>query len=125
MAEIGRRKGDHSLLLALAAGQTVRDAAKASGIGERTATRRVADAEFRGRIETLRAEMLQRAMGKITDGMTSAADTLCKLLEDPDPKVRLGAAKMLLELGCRLRETVELESRIAELEREAVTSQGS
>jgi hypothetical protein len=43
MAENGRRKGEAALLVALAAGMTVRDAAVAAGIGERTATRRVAD----------------------------------------------------------------------------------
>ena len=43
MAENGRRKGDDALVLALAGGQTIRGAARAAGIGERTATRRVAD----------------------------------------------------------------------------------
>jgi hypothetical protein len=38
MAEIGRRKGDDAQLLALAAGQTVRDAARTAGLGARTAT---------------------------------------------------------------------------------------
>ena len=76
MAENGRRKGDDALLLALASGQTVR----AAGIGERTATRRVADPDFRRRVGELRAEMVgwgqsvrdlepyQDAVGKVLRG---------------------------------------------------------
>jgi hypothetical protein len=115
MAEIGRRKGDAALLLALAAGQTVRDAARSAGIGERTATRRVADLDFRRRVAELRAEMVSRALGKLADGMADAADTLRQLLRGRD-SVRLSAARALLELGNKLRESVELEQRIKALE---------
>jgi hypothetical protein len=36
LADNGRQKGDVALLLAIASGQTVRDAAQQAGIGERT-----------------------------------------------------------------------------------------
>jgi hypothetical protein len=117
MAEIGRRKGDAALLLALAAGQTIRDAARSSGLGERTATRRVADASFRRRVTELRAEMIGQALGKMADGMTEAADTLRRLLSAEAESVRLGAARSLLELTVKLRESVELEQRLAVLEK--------
>ena len=116
MAEIGRRKGDAALLLALAAGQTVRDAARSAGIGERTATRRVADLDFRRRVAELRAEMVGRALGRMADGMTDAADTLRALLTAEGESVRLGAARSILELGNKLRESVELEQRLQALE---------
>jgi hypothetical protein len=90
MAENGRRKGDAALALALASGRTVRDAAEAAGIGERTATRRVADADFRRRIAELRGQMVSRALGKIAEGMTEAADTLRALLTAEGESVRLG-----------------------------------
>jgi hypothetical protein len=72
---------------------------------------------FRHRVQELRAEMTERAMARLIDSMTSAADTLgflCRRAKNE--QVRLGAAKAVLELGCRLKETVELEARIAELE---------
>jgi hypothetical protein len=116
MARNGRRKGDAALLLALAAGRTVRDAALAAGVGERTATRRVADPAFRRRVAELRAEMVGRALGRMADGMTEAADTLRLLLAARGESVRLGAARALLELGAKLRESVELEQRILALE---------
>jgi hypothetical protein len=91
MAEIGRRKGDNALLLALASGQTVRDAARLAGIGERTATRRMADPGFRRRVNELRGEMVGRALGKLADAATEAVDTLRKLLKAKADTVKLGA----------------------------------
>jgi hypothetical protein len=105
------------LALALASGQTVRAAADATGIGERTATRRWADPDFRRRVGELRGDMVQRALGRMADGMAEAAHVLRALLDaSTPPAVRLGAARTLLELGTKLRESVELEARIAALE---------
>ena len=118
MAENGRRKGDAALLLALASGETVREAARLAGIGERTATRRLADADFRRHIAELRGEMVSRAVGRLADGSTEAVAALRKLLDaGTPPAVRLGAARAILELGTKLRESVELEQRLADLER--------
>ena len=116
MAEIGRRKGDDALLLALAAGKTVREAARAAGISERTATRRVADPAFRRRVAELRAEMVSLALGKLADGMSDAAGTLRKLLKAKGESVRLGACRAMLEMGVKLRESVELEAQLTALE---------
>lgn len=126
MAENGRRnrKGDTALMTALASGQTVRDAARSAGIGERTATRRVADPDFRRRVAELRAEMIGRALGQLADGMTEAAGTLRKLLAADGESVRLGAARSILELGNKLREAVELEERLAALEQRMTENKG-
>jgi hypothetical protein len=121
MADNGRRKGDAALLLvALAAGETIRDAASLAGIGERTATRRIADPAFRRQITELRAEMVQRALGKLADAATDAARTLRGLLAAESESVQLGAARSILELGNKLREVVEMEQRIEELERRMI-----
>jgi hypothetical protein len=119
MADIGRRKGDAALLLALASGRTVRAAARAAGIGERTATRRLADPAFRRRVSELRAEMVERALGRAAWGMRAAADTLRQLLRAEKESVRLGAARALLELTVKLRESVELEQRLRAVEERA------
>jgi hypothetical protein len=122
MAEIGRRKCDDALLLALAAGQTVRAAAVAAGVGERTATRRLTEPDFRRRLAETRADMVARALGRVAEGMADAADKLRALLADTTPPaVRLGAARSLLELGVKLRESVEMEERLAALERQIET----
>ena len=61
MAENGRkRKGHSALLLALAGGKTVREAAREAGVGERTVHRRLRDSEFRVQLNEARAEMIAR-----------------------------------------------------------------
>jgi hypothetical protein len=116
VAHRGRRNADEALALALASGQTLRDAAAATGVAERTATRRWADPAFRQRVVELRGGMVNRAAGRMADGMTGAADTLRALLQAEGESVRLGAARALLELGTKLRESVELEERLQALE---------
>lgn len=102
--------------MALAGGQTVRDAARLAGIGERTATRRVADPVFRRRVAELRSEMASRAAGQLADGMARAAATLCELLAAGSESIGLAAARSILEFSHRLRETVELDERLREIE---------
>jgi hypothetical protein len=116
VAHRGRKNADEALALALAGGQTLRGAAAAAKIAERTATRRMADPAFRQRVAELRGDMVQRSLGRMADGMSEAADVLRQLLAARSESVRLGAARSLLELGVRLRESVELEQRLADLE---------
>ncbi|HEY1378985.1 MAG TPA: hypothetical protein VGF55_19445 [Gemmataceae bacterium] len=116
MAHRGRRTADDALAVALAAGRTVRDAATAAGVGERTATRRTADPAFQRRVVALRGEMVKAALGRMTDGMTEAADTLRALLHATSESVRLGAARALVELACKLRESADLAERVEVLE---------
>jgi hypothetical protein len=52
----------------------------------------------------------------MADSMSEAADVLRDLLGAGSESVRLGAARSLLELGVRLRESVELEERLQALE---------
>src|SRR5258708_24268460 len=50
----GRQNADEALAMALASGQTLRDAAVVAGVSERAATRRWADAAFRGPVDAAR-----------------------------------------------------------------------
>jgi hypothetical protein len=116
VAHRGRRNGDEALALALASGRTLRDAAAAAGIGERTATRRWADPAFRRRVSDLRGELVGLALGKLADGMADAAVTLRKLLNADSEAVRLGACRAMLELTVKLRDAEEVARRLEELE---------
>jgi hypothetical protein len=72
---------------------------------------------FKDRIDELRGEMTARALGRLIVNMTSAADTLGYLSRmGKSEMVRLGSARAVLELGTRMRETIELEERIRALE---------
>jgi len=119
------KKGTSALLVGLAAGQTVRDAAQSAGISERTAGRRTANPDFRRRLTELRAEMVGRALGKLADAAADAVEMLRKLLKAKADSVKLGAARSILELGNKLRESVESEQRLAALEQSAVSIRAS
>ena len=115
MTEIDRRKGDSTLIAALAGGATLRDAAAVAGVSESTVHRRLDDPDFRCRVTDARGEMLSRAVGQLADASTEAVATLRALLNAEAETVRLNSAKAILELGAKLREA-ELERRIAALE---------
>ncbi|SRR5579884_3864613 len=116
MAAGGRKNADGVLALALAGGLTVEAAAGRAGVGERTAYRRLADPAFCVRVTELRSEMVERALGKMADGMGEAADTLRQLLGAKAESVRLAAARSILEMGIKLREATELDARLRALE---------
>jgi hypothetical protein len=111
-----RRNADLPLIAALAGGATIESAAARAGVSERTARRRLDEPEFRKQVDEARREMLTRAVGKLADAGTEAAETLRKLLQAESESVRLGACRAILELGTRLREAEELERRLVALE---------
>jgi HEAT repeat protein len=106
-----------ALALALAEGQTVRDAATSAGVSERTAFRRLANPEFTGQVAALRADMIRTAAGRLAAGMTAAADVLRALLGHQNAHVRHKAAVKLLEVGMKVVELADLQRRVDDLER--------
>lgn len=116
MSHTGRRNADETLAVCVAAGDTVRDAATTAGVSERTARRRMADPHFRDRVAKLRTEMTAQALGRMAARMASAADVLGELLNSDRDSVRLGAARTLIEMGLKLRDTLEVDARITALE---------
>jgi len=117
MARQKRRRADDRLLLALACGATVEQAARQCGLSESTAYRRLAEPDFRQRLQQIRGDMVQRTAGTLTAAATEAVRTLLDLQKPAaPPPVRLGAAKAVLEIGMKVREAAELEERLAALE---------
>jgi hypothetical protein len=104
--------------LALAAGRTRDGAARSAGCGTTTVKTWLHDQPaFGRRVQELRAEMTSMALGRLVDNMASASETLGYLSrKGRSEMVRLSAARAVLELGHKLRESVELEERIASLE---------
>jgi hypothetical protein len=117
-----RRNADTVIIAALAGGATVRDAAVAAKVSEPTVYRRLQDAEFRHLVSEARGAMLARAVGQLADASTKAVTTLKDLLDAENESVALGAARSILDMGSKLRETTELEQRISELEARAASA---
>jgi hypothetical protein len=117
MAQQPRKKAEDVLLLALACGATVEAAARQCQLSERTIYRRLAEPDFRRRLQALRADMVQRAAGLLTAAAVEAVKTLLDLQKASAPfAVRLGAARAVLEIGVKFREMADLEERLAALE---------
>jgi HEAT repeat protein len=117
VADSQRKKNEDRLLIALACGATVDTAAKQCEIAVRTIYRRLKDPEFQTRLQAIRAEMVQRAAGMLTAAASGAVRTLLSLQkESVAAAVRLGAARAILEIGIKLREMVDLETRLTALE---------
>jgi hypothetical protein len=111
----GERKNE-ALAVHLAAGQTVERAAELVGLSEATVYRRLRDPAFRRRVSELRAEMTDRALGTLSAAASAAVGTLCLLFKAKSESARLGAARAVLELGAKLKESTEFESRLRALE---------
>jgi hypothetical protein len=113
-----KRKGDTELVLALACGATPENAAQKTGLSRRTVYRRLSEPAFAAQVNAMRADMVRRSAGMFTAAGMAAIKTLTTLQESANSEaVRLGAARATIELGCKLRETVEWTERVAALER--------
>src|SRR6516164_4736195 len=112
-----RRNADDAILLHLASGKTVQAAAELCRVSERTIRRRHEDPTFRQRLNTLRAEMIDRGLGKLADAVADAAQTLRNLqAEGESDAVKLSAAKAILEQAVKMCDASELEERLRALE---------
>ena len=117
MAAGRKRKADTSLIVALACGASPESAAQKAGLSLRTVYRRLAEPAFRAHVQQLRLEMVRRTDGMLTASGLAAVKTFTTLQESATSEsVRLGAARAIIELGCKLRENVELMERLAALE---------
>ena len=122
----GRRRADETLILALACGATIEKAAQQADVSETTVYRRLKEQAFSHRLQEARADMVRRASSMLTASAMESVKTLLDLQKPAQPPaVRLGAARSVLEIGIKLRQLVELEQEMAELQEVMVTFQGN
>ena len=104
------------LAASVAGGMSVRDAAGIAGCTESTGYSISCTDEFRSEVSRLKTEAVERAVSRLTDSATKAADTLVRLLDSQDEKVALAASTKLLLMLHPLQELGELRERIAAIE---------
>lgn len=109
-------KNRPAAVLCLAQGQTTGQAAKAAGVSGRTILRWLDDPDFRHEISDTRTELLQLAVGRLAAGATKAVDALVDALDTERGQARVQAARTLLDACLSLRESLDLEQRLAALE---------
>lgn len=118
MSQIETENKDVLLAMAIASGASSTAAAQQLELSRSTVKRRLADADFRQLVSELRREMLASALGRMTNNMTRAADTVAELMDAEQPQIRLRAARAMLTLGLRLHDSLETCERIDALEQE-------
>ena len=117
MPQQGKKNKDHTLLMALACGASAEAAASKVGLSTATVYRRLADPEFQKSLQQIRTDMVKRTAGTLTAAAQEAVKTLLSLQQPSIPHaVRLGAAKAILEIGTKVRESADMEERLAAVE---------
>lgn len=106
-------------LAALVSNGTVRQAAAASEIPERTLWRLLEKPDFSARLEQEKMKLIATASDSLKSKLTAATTTLANVMEDVDtpPQVRVTAARTILEFSLRYSEMADVLHRLDELER--------
>jgi hypothetical protein len=112
-SNVGKKE---KIALLIASGWSGRSAARKFGVAERTVCRWRKLAEFNRLVDQHRRTMTDRALGKLCVGVTPAAVVLRKLTTSENEKVRLAAAKGILELQLKREEMQNVLERLAVLE---------
>jgi hypothetical protein len=112
-----KKAADAALVTHLAAGVSPAGAAKLAGVSEATTYRRLADPAFLQRVEKACSDFWDRALGVMSKGVAESAIVLRKLLRSDDGRIKLQAAKTLLEQGIKVRDLVDIARRFEELEK--------
>lgn len=85
------------------------------GCNERTVRRRLEDPAFAQRVADAKNEAVGQAVALLGTLMTSAAVRLGRLLESPDERVRLAAAKTIIDSTLRGRQVEQIEAEVREI----------
>jgi hypothetical protein len=102
MAKNGKCKG--ALVGARANGMTVKESAKLAGISERTAYRRLAEAQTAQEIASVSEELDWVTLQHFLWMRKRALEVLAEGMESPDEATRLKSARMILDHTDRLHE---------------------
>ena len=99
--------------------RTIADAARQIGISERTAYRYLDEPEVRAALDSALDQALSQAAQRAAVGMDRALATLYTILEDANTPLtaRIAVARLLLQTGPRLHETITLMQRMESIEK--------
>lgn len=105
------RKGESEFVAAMAIGMSVTASAKAAGIARSTAYERLKEPEVVAMIEEARESVVGQSVGKLANAMGMAVDVLEDLLGNESARIRLDAAKTLMQAGARLQKSPRAAAR--------------
>ena len=99
---------------------TIPEAAKATGVSERTIYTWLRDDDFRDQYRLAKAEIVYQALGNLQKITGEAVEVLRDIMNDGSARSssRISAAKTILETALKVLELEDLETRIEALEAE-------
>jgi hypothetical protein len=103
-------------ILALLQNATRETAAQAAGVDPATLYRWQKDPEFQKAHLEARREVFGQATGRLQQAANTAVDTLIGIMNDPQARGRVQAAKCVLELSRKSLELDDLKIQVAELQ---------
>ena len=112
-------------IIALLTEPTVEEAAQAVGVSPVTLWRWMQLEDFRAQYRAARRQALENAVAQLQRTAGEAIEALRRNLACGVPSVEVRAAQVILEQAAKGVELIELEARIAELERVAENEQGA
>ncbi len=101
----------------IAAGGGIKDICRETGVSIRTAHRWVASDDFQQRVESIRSGLFLAVAERLMSLGGQAAATLAELVANGTPKIKLDAAKFIVQTLMHLRETIEFDERLDVIER--------
>jgi hypothetical protein len=113
-----RTRSREKAIAALLTHPTVKGAAKAAKVGERTLQLWLQDAEFLAAYRGARQKVLEVALSALQGATRQAVAALGRNLKCGKPPVEVKAAAVVLAQAVRSAELLDLQERLAELERQ-------
>jgi hypothetical protein len=114
------RSREDLLAAGIAAGQTIEAAARAAGMGARTAYRKSKEEGIRRRVAEMRTAIVERAVGLASEGLLDGVVQLRLLCRNSTSEgIRLSAARSLVECALNIRTHLDHEQRLSALESKA------
>jgi hypothetical protein len=118
-AKFGRKM--EAAIAALLTRPSIEDAARVTGVGEKTMRRWLDEPEFRARYLKARRESVHQSVARLQQATGAAGTTILKLMMDSSvpAAVRLRAAESVFVHAIKGVELEDIEARLTELERAA------
>ena len=98
----------------LAASPNMRQAARDAGIGQSTLYRWLRDENFHRELKRLIVEVAELTRRELKGLTLRSLKILADLLEDPNPMVRLRAARTIASMGIRITDTLRKDIQASE-----------
>ena len=111
---------DEELIAALISTGTIKAAAQAAGIGERTFYTRMKSGEFQALYKAAKADTIRAAVNALNARTQAAIDTIAEIMEaqDVNPATRLQAAQTILNHAGRFADRLQAAEQSVQLQEE-------